>query len=68
MIGVGLAWVITAAVQAIASASSTTITPEIGLDSILLATIFSMAVGLVFGLYPANRAAKLQPVDALRFE
>jgi len=68
VIGVGLAWVITAAVQAIASASSTTITPEIGLDSILLATIFSMAVGLVFGLYPANRAAKLQPVDALRFE
>ena len=68
LIGVAMAWGITSAVQAIAAASSSTINPEIGLDSILLATIFSMAVGLVFGLYPANRAAKLQPVDALRFE
>jgi putative ABC transport system permease protein len=68
IIGVGMAWVITAGVQAVAAASSSTINPEIGLDSVLLATLFSMAVGLVFGIYPANRAAKLQPVDALRFE
>jgi putative ABC transport system permease protein len=38
------------------------------LDSILLATIFSMAVGLFFGIYPATRAARMQPVDALRYE
>jgi len=68
VIGVVVAWLITTAVQAIAAASSTSITPQFGIDSILLATIFSMAVGVVFGLYPANRAAKLQPVDALRFE
>lgn len=35
---------------------------------IVLATIVAVVVGLVFGLYPANRASKLQPVDALRAE
>ena len=48
--------------------SGSTITPVVGLDSILLATLFSMAVGLFFGIYPATRASRLQPVDALRYE
>ena len=34
----------------------------------LLAFAFALAVGLVFGLWPANRAAGLRPVDALRVE
>ncbi|MCM1496670.1 MAG: ABC transporter permease [Bacteroides sp.] len=34
----------------------------------LVAVLFSAGVGIIFGIYPANKAAKLKPIDALRFE
>ena len=68
ILGIILGWLISTLVGAIAAAAQADINPTISLDSILLATLFSMAVGLVFGVYPANRAANLQPVEALRYE
>ena len=37
-------------------------------SAIVLAVGFSMAIGLFFGYYPANKAAKMNPIDALRYE
>jgi putative ABC transport system permease protein len=46
----------------------TTFTTYVQVNSIILAMLFSTMVGIFFGYYPAWRAAKLNPIEALRYE
>jgi len=63
IIGVGLGVGISVLISKIANFESV-----ITLESILLALGVSASIGLIFGIYPARKASKLNPIDALRFE
>jgi len=68
LIGILLGWALSMIVEQIAAGSGTPIVPIMSLDAVLLAVLFSTAIGIFFGLYPANRASTLEPVEALRYE
>lgn len=63
LIGILIGYIIARIVTA-----TTSLPSKIDPVSVILAIIMSTLVGLFFGLYPANRAAKLNPVEALRSE
>jgi putative ABC transport system permease protein len=64
LMGVALGIAGSRVVGSLAENLTTVITPDV----ILLSTGVSAAVGLLFGIYPAFRAARLNPIDALRYE
>ena len=63
VVGVLLGWIISLAVSSFAG-----IATSISILSIFLAFGVSAAIGIIFGYYPARRAASLNPIEALRYE
>ena len=59
IIGLGLAFAVSSFIK---------IPPSVSIRTIIIAWIFSAGVGIFFGIYPANKASKLDPIDALRYE
>lgn len=63
VIGVVLGWIVSIAVSKFAG-----IATSVSLQSVFLAFGVSAAIGIIFGYYPARRASRLNPIDALRYE
>lgn len=68
LLGILLGWSISSIIGQIAAMNDAGFSTDISFSAVILSLVFSISVGLVFGLYPANRAAKLEPVEALRSE
>ena len=62
--GVILTWLVSFGAQQAGFDWGFTLPPE----SVIIAFVFSTVVGLIFGYYPARRAAVMDPIDALRYE
>ena len=64
-LGIFLSWAILQTVSTVVSSLDMTFTLDGGV--VLIAVLFCFLIGVVFGLYPANKAAKMKPIDALHY-
>ncbi len=65
VIGIALSWAVLQVVSNVVSSLSMTF--RLDGNVVTISVVFCFLIGLVFGLYPANKAAKMQPIDALHF-
>lgn len=65
IVGILLSWIIILIATAVAG---DTMTFHMSSGVVLVAVIFSVAIGVIFGIYPANQAAKKHPIQALRYD
>ena len=64
----GVVGIILGILGAIGLGSAFDIMPSIGAGTVIIASLFSCGIGIFFGIYPAKKAAKLSPIEALRHE
>ena len=64
-LGIFLSWAILQTVSTVVSSLDMTFSLNGGV--VLIAVVFCFIIGVVFGLYPANKAAKMKPIDALHY-
>jgi len=64
-LGIFLSWAILQVVSTVVASTGIVFVLDGGI--VLLAVVFCFIIGVVFGLYPANKAAKMKPIDALHY-